>query len=141
MTWMRFPRFIIKAWLLALLWLPGAAWAEAQATLRVSDGIAGPRMVETTVPIQGRSVMELLQSVAKVETAYGGGFVAGINGLRADHSQGENRDWFYYVNGKIAPVGAAQYVPADGDRIWWVYQAWEDPSAVPSTVEEMPRGP
>ncbi|MBI4355220.1 MAG: DUF4430 domain-containing protein [Candidatus Omnitrophica bacterium] len=117
----------------ALLALPTAAWAADRATIWVSEGVAGQRLVETTVSIQGRSVMELLQSVARVETAYGGGFVAGINGLFADHA-GTQADWFYYVNGRIAAVGAAQYLPVDGDHIWWIYQTWERPDAVPQTI-------
>ena len=120
-----------------LLALPSVAAAEDQAVIRVSHGVAAPPFLEQAVPIQRRSVMELLQSVAEVDTAYGGGFVACINRLCSDHSGGKPADWFYYVNGRLASVGAAQYMPEDGDRIWWVYQSWTDPAAVPSTIEEL----
>jgi len=51
------------------------------------------------------SVMSILKENAKVETAYGGGFVASINSV----SQDKDSSWFYYVNGILGQVGALNY--------------------------------
>ena len=52
--------------------------------------------------------MRLLQSKYDVKTRYGGGFVQAIDGARGREGDGRRVDWFYYVNGIEAPVGAAE---------------------------------
>jgi len=51
--------------------------------------------------LPGTSAMAALIKVAEVETAYGGGFVNAINGVRSGStgSQSMKMDWFFYVNG------------------------------------------
>ena len=68
----------------------------------------------------GQSVLTLLQEHLAVETAYGGRFVSSIAGMAA----GEERDWFFSVNGVTAHIGAHAYRPGDGDVIWWDYRPW-----------------
>ena len=54
--------------------------------------------------------MRFLQRRAKVETRYGGRFVEEINGVRSGRPNGgARRDWFYFVNGIEADVGAAEH--------------------------------
>ena len=53
------------------------------------------------------TVMRFLQATHKVDTRYGGGFVQSIDGLAGDRSA--QRDWFFYVNGIEAGVGAADF--------------------------------
>jgi len=52
--------------------------------------------------------MSLLERNAKVSTRYGGGFVQSIQGRAGSSSK---TDWFYYVNGVQAPMGAATTNP------------------------------
>lgn len=72
--------------------------------------------------------MRALQKVAQVETAYGGGFVKSIDGLRSLYdpvSDTGKADWFFYVNGQMADVGADSYQIHDGDWILFDYHLWE----------------
>ncbi|MBO8159873.1 DUF4430 domain-containing protein [Thermosyntropha sp.] len=72
------------------------------------------------------SVMEILKENLEVETAYGGGFVSAINGIKSagDLNSGVRKDWFYYVNGICSDVGAGDMPAHNGDVIWWDYHAW-----------------
>jgi hypothetical protein len=45
------------------------------------------------------------------------GLVTAINGRKADTSKHEY--WAFYVNGKYAQVGPAQYKTKEGDKIEW----------------------
>jgi hypothetical protein len=83
------------------------------------------------------TVMRLLQSKAKVTTRYGGGFVQSINGL-AGSLNGE-RDWFYYVNGSEASVGAADYKLSPGDVVQWDYHDWAATQHIPAIVGAYPQ--
>lgn len=83
------------------------------------------------------SVMDaLLLAGADVKTSYGGGFVSGINGLLTDTGgvSGVRKDWFYYVNGIFADVGALDYEPKPGEIIWWDYHPWKLSQGIPAVV-------
>ncbi|TDA69949.1 MAG: DUF4430 domain-containing protein [Clostridia bacterium] len=80
------------------------------------------------------TVLALLQGLAKVDTGYGGNFVRGINGLSSE----PGRDWFYYVNGVAAGVGAGEYRLQSGDRVWWDYHSWQASGLVPAVVGSYP---
>jgi Domain of unknown function (DUF4430) len=82
------------------------------------------------------TVMRLLESRRRVETAYGGGFVQSIDGLSGDKSA--KRDWFYYVNGQEANVGAADYSLSPGDVIQWDYHRWDGTMHIPDIVGAYP---
>jgi Domain of unknown function (DUF4430) len=82
------------------------------------------------------TVMRMLERSFRIGTRYGGGFVESINGLSGD---ADRRDWFYYVNGTMATVGAAQQAVHRGDRIWWDLHSWlapEQPQAVVGSYPE-----
>lgn len=83
-------------------------------------------------------VLSLLDDSADVETRYGGGFVQSIDGLGGGIEDGRRVDWFYYVNGIEAPVGSADYGPADGDRIWWDHHDWSTAMRSPAVVGSWP---
>lgn len=71
------------------------------------------------------SVMSLLDEVAEVKTGYGGRFVESIEGI--DSSAGARSfDWFYFVNGVEAEVGAASFRPRAGDSVWWDFRDWTE---------------
>jgi hypothetical protein len=78
-------------------------------------------VVVRTVPA-GLTAMQALESVAKVTTRYGGRYVESIDGVAGSISS--RHDWFYFVNGIEAPVGAAEYRLHAGDVEWWDYRDW-----------------
>ena len=82
------------------------------------------------------TVMRFLQGDAKVTTRYGGGFVQSINGLAGNQSAED--DWFYYVNGSEASVGAADYKLSPGDVVQWDYHDWHATQHIPAIVGAFP---
>ncbi len=53
-----------------------------------------------------------------------GAFIEEINGVKNDASN--NIYWMFYVNDKIAEVGASQYILLDNDIIEWKYEDMPD---------------
>lgn len=86
---------------------------------------------------EDQTVMRLLQSDFDVQTRFGGRFVQGIDGLSGQGADGQ-RDWFYFVNGVEAEVGAAEYELSPGDRVQWDYRDWRAASRVPAIVGAYP---
>lgn len=82
------------------------------------------------------TVMRLLESHRRVQTTYGGDFVQAIDGLSG--SRDAQRDWFYYVNGSEAAVGAADYTLSANDVIQWDYHSWHATLHVPAIVGAFP---
>ncbi len=106
---------------------PGAANPGARVRVQVTQDFAARVLIDRRIPPSpGMTVMDALRKVAKVETQYGGGFVSSINGLESTYGAGGDapRDWFYYVNGRMAKVGAADKVIRPGDVIRWDYHRW-----------------
>ena len=123
-------RLALLACLLAALPAAGCGFGEGAATGEVTltvtrDFGAAPlhEGVEETAN-EGDTVMRLLQSRYEVDTRYGGGFVQEIDGVAGGREDGHRVDWFYYVNGIEAPVGAAERRVAAGERGWWDHHAW-----------------
>lgn len=76
-----------------------------------------------------QQLLDVMHDYLEVETAYGGGFVNGINGTKSGYTDKsmftrKKRDWFYYVNGSVADVGADQIAARNGDTVWWDYHDW-----------------
>lgn len=86
----------------------------------------------------GDSVMDVLKRAADVETEYGGGFVSSIEGLRRSPGAGGGNDWFFYVNGVLANVGAPEYEVEADDHVWWDYHAWNEKNFIPTVVGAYP---
>ena len=82
------------------------------------------------------TVMRFLQSGHKVTTRYGGGFVQSIDGLAGN--QTAERDWFFYVTGSEASVGAADYQLARGDVVQWDYHDWHATQHIPAIIGAFP---
>lgn len=89
---------------------------------------------------RGATVLGVLSKNARVKTAYGGGFVNSIQGLASGYTKGggSKYDWFYYVNGVQASVGAGEYQLTAGDRVWWDYHNWNFASFVPAVIGQYP---
>jgi hypothetical protein len=110
---------------------PGAPAARVVATAGMGaevllDGRAAP----------GRSVLDGLRGLTPVETAFGGGFVSGMLGRRSD--RGGRRDWFFYVDGVLAEVGARDVTLRDGMSVWWDHHGWSG-DATWAVVGQWPR--
>jgi hypothetical protein len=79
--------------------------------------------------------MSLLERHFKISTRYGGGFVESIAGHSGSSSR---RDWFYFVNGIVAPKGAAATDVHAGDHIWWDLHDWTATNSIPAVVGSYP---
>src|SRR5256886_10556107 len=82
------------------------------------------------------TVMRFLEAAHRVTTRYGGGFVQSIDGLAGDRSA--QRDWFFYVNGIEAGVGAADFTLSAGDRVQWDLHSWRATMRIPGIVGAYP---
>jgi Domain of unknown function (DUF4430) len=115
----------------------GAGRGTSDVTLTVTrDFGAQPVASVTQQHVPGsETVMRMLERSFRVTTGYGGGFVESINGLSGTSAR---RDWFYYVNGIEAPLGAARTSVHKGDRIWWDLHDWSATESVPAVVGSFP---
>jgi hypothetical protein len=115
---------------------------KGPAHLLVTRDFGERRVLSATEdPIEsGETAMRLLQRFGKgtVATRYGGRFVNGVKGIASTTGGGRRRDWFYYVNGIEADVGAAEKKVEGGDRVWWDYHDWTSVMRVPAVVGSFP---
>jgi Domain of unknown function (DUF4430) len=86
---------------------------------------------------EDQTVMKLLQSEFDVDTRFGGRFVQAIDGIEGEGAGGQV-DWFYFVNGVEAGVGAAEYELSPGDRVQWDHRDWSAAMRVPAIVGAFP---
>jgi hypothetical protein len=107
----------------------------AAVTVTVTRDFGGSR-VDGARAAPGQSALDALRRTARVDTAYGGRFVEGIDGLHGDRSAGW--DWLYFINGVEADRGAADYKLRPGDREWWDYRYWNDLIHVPVAIGAWP---
>lgn len=116
---------------------PAAAASDDKVLLEVTrdHGTVALKRVNATVGPDD-SVLDVLMRHAEVETAYGGGFVVAIDGLRSGGPDAQT-DWFYEVDGASPMIGAADYDVASGDHIHWDYRAW-GPTAAPGHFNSFP---
>ena len=84
------------------------------------------------------TVMRVLQRDFEVKTRYGGNFVEEVDGVAGGREGGRRVDWFYYVNGIEADVGAAAKRVSPGDRIWWDHHDWSAAMRIPAVVGSFP---
>ncbi|HTP23206.1 MAG TPA: DUF4430 domain-containing protein [Solirubrobacteraceae bacterium] len=89
---------------------------------------------EQSIP-GSQTVMRMLERSFKVTTRYSGGFVESIDGHAGS---GSHLDWFYYVNGVQASLGASGTSVHKGDRIWWDLHDWTATDSVPAVVGSFP---
>jgi hypothetical protein len=118
----------------------GAGRAPSAVELTVSSEF-GARLLRTfkAPQVHGEeTVMSLLVRNARVGTRYGGGFVQSVDGLAGGTQGGHPVDWFYYVNGIEAPLGAASTRVHPGDHIWWDRHDWSQTQDIPAVVGSFP---
>ena len=87
---------------------------------------------------EGSTAMRLVQKGNDVETRYGGRFVQSIDGLEG-RGAGGSVDWFFFVNGLEADVGAAEYELSPGDVVQWDHRNWRGTPEVQAIVGRLPR--
>jgi hypothetical protein len=119
----------------------GEGESTGDVTLTVTRDFGNERLhegIDEETASEGDTVMRLLQERYEVETRYGGGFVQEIDGLKGGRVDGRRADWFYYVNGIEAPVGAAERRVTAGERVWWDHHSWEAAQRVPAVVGSFP---
>jgi hypothetical protein len=115
----------------------GAGKGTSDVTVTVTRNFGSSTVgsiTEKQVP-GSETVMRMLERSFRVTTRYGGGFVESIDGLSGSSSR---RDWFYYVNGIEAPIGAAGTAVHKGDRIWWDVHDWSATDSIPAVVGSFP---
>jgi hypothetical protein len=113
----------------------GGDGAEVAVTRNFGHERLGSARVESVR--EGETVMRLLRSGFDIDTRFGGRFVQAIDGLEGQGAGGE-ADWFYFVNGVEAGVGAADFELSPGDRIQWDYRDWGAAMRVPAIVGAYP---
>jgi hypothetical protein len=131
--------------LLLCLLVAGCGFGEGatrgDVTLTVTRDFGAERLhegVDEETAKEGDTVMRLLQANYDVETRYGGGFVQEVDGIAGGRDEGSPADWFYYVNGIEAPVGAAERRVTAGERVWWDHHRWQAAQRVPAVVGSFP---
>ena len=113
-----------------------APGADAPAAiLAATAGYGADVLLETRVD-PGQSVMRATRGATEVDAAYAGAFVAAMLGHESDRSG--QRDWFFFVNGAVSPVGAEEVRLADGDSVWWDFRFWGDLVETPIVVGQWP---
>jgi Domain of unknown function (DUF4430) len=119
----------------------GEGESTGEVTLTVTRDFGNERLhegIDEETASEGDTVMRVLQGAYDVETRYGGGFVQEVDGLRGGHVDGRQADWFYYVNGIEAPIGAAERRLSAGERVWWDHHPWEAAQRIPAVVGSFP---
>ena len=112
---------------------------EGGAIVRVTRDFGHEKLeaIRTETLREDQTVMRLIQSKFDVETRFGRRFVEAIEGLKGTQVSGM-RDWFFFVNGVEAGVGAAEYELSPGDRVQWDYRNWGAAMRVPAIVGAFP---
>jgi hypothetical protein len=118
---------------------PGGRVGEAGLTVTRDYGARRLAAPLTDGVSESDTAMRLLERNARISTRYGGGFVQSIDGLEGAERSGRRYDWFFYVNGVEATVGAADYALRGGEAVWWDYRDWSAAIGAPAVVGSWPQ--
>ncbi len=132
---------LVMAALSACSPLPSPETGVITVRVMATQNFGQELMFDETLEVPpGTSAMAALMKVAKVETAYGGGFVNAINGVRSGFagSQSMKTDWFIYINGIQSNTGALDYKLHDGDIQHWDFHDWSFHHFIPAIVGDFP---
>lgn len=116
---------------------PGADVGSVELTVTREYG-AVPVVEDSREAKESDTVMRVLEGSAEIETKYGGGYVRSIEGVSEAQRDGDPYDWFFYVDGIEAPIGAADTKVHGGERIWWDYRDWVVTDHVAAVVGSWP---
>jgi hypothetical protein len=118
---------------------PGRELGDVGFTVTRDYGTVSMLHREVGGVTESDTVMRVLERNAAIGTRYGGGFVQSIDGLEAQESVDRSLDWFFYVDGVEATVGAADYPLHGGESVWWDYRDWGAAMRVPAVVGSWPQ--
>jgi Domain of unknown function (DUF4430) len=117
----------------------GRAPGAVQLVITRDFGARVLRQIDRPAVKGEETVMSLLmRNDATVTTRFSGGFVQSIDGVAGGQETGQPVDWFYYVNGIEAGMGAAATKLHGGDHIWWDRHDWSQTEHVPAVVGSFP---
>jgi hypothetical protein len=120
---MRLPKFRLLAVIVVSLAVLGAGVYVSRTSQPVSnDKITNVNVTEVSYTgVEGKNALELLRAGHSIETKTSsfGDYVQSIDGVAADSSH----FWGFYVNGKMAEVGAGSYVTKSSDTVLWKLEA------------------
>lgn len=111
--------------------------ANSTKSIQISFTAIGPKdekMIDDKIKIvgEGANLLEVMEDYFKdksLNLVSENGLVSTIKDLASDKENG----WLLYVNGEMAPVGAAELILAEGDKIEWKYLNYAE--AFPTTTE------
>lgn len=98
---------------------PGESANEVEK-ITVQQKIMGQSDFSTHQIEKNKTALDLLKQTTSSAVTVGeneNAYVVGINGIKAEEEKKEF--WSFYVNGKLAPVGAGSYILQEGDKIEW----------------------
>ncbi len=114
----------------------GDGASNYKVTLVVSKDFGKELILERKIEIKaGTNAIDALRIVASIKTEYGGSFISSINGIVSSSKS----DWFFYINGISANVGAGDYVLRDGDIEHWDFRDWSYLQSVPAIIGDYPQ--
>lgn len=118
----------------------GAGAGVGEVSLRVTRDfgaaqVAAPAREQAS---ESDTVMRVLDRDAEIETSYGGRYVRSIDGVAEASRGGRRYDWFFFVDGVEASVGAADFPLRGGEAVWWDYRDWSSALYVPAVVGSWP---
>jgi len=115
---------------------------DEKVNLIVSKNFANEQIYNEELDFaKDTSIMEIMEENLEIEKAYGGGFVNSINGLKSGFTDSKDKkklDWFYYINGNLAQVGADDYYLSSEDTIVWDYHDWSNEEYISSIIGAYP---
>lgn len=116
---------------------------EGNVQVIVAQDFGNERITSQLFKINaGDTVLDVMVDHYDIETAYGGSFINGINGLTSKFTNQKKRikvDWFFYVNGILSQVGSGDYELQSKDIIIWDYHNWEQTSYISSIIGAYPQ--
>lgn len=114
-------RLVLLACALLVAGCGGGGRARGEATLWVTRDRGAHVLFAGKVPA-GLNGIQTVERQLKVTTRYGGRYVQSIDGISG--SLGDQRDWFFYVDGVEGGESAASVRLHAGDVLWWDYRRW-----------------
>lgn len=122
-------KFLVMLMLLMAMLITGCGKGKEtkEVNLIVSKNFGEEVIFSSKVEFEeGLSVMDILVDNLDVETAYSGGFVNSIEGIKSTFKEDPKnpKDWFYYIDGEEARIGANSNFPEGGEEIVWDYHSW-----------------
>ncbi len=87
----------------------------------------GSSIADTSIKVVGddANLMEIMDWYCKensINFEHDNGLVSTISDLSSDTSNG----WLLYINDEISQYGAADYIPAEGEKVEWKYVNYEE---------------